>query len=37
MNVKHFTMSLLAVALSVAGATAWAQNVKVAGNDFLER
>lgn len=38
MNVKHFTISLLAVALSVAGAAAaWAQNVKVAGNDFLER
>jgi len=29
MNVKHFTISLLAVALSVAGAAAWAQNVKV--------
>src|SRR5689334_9145878 len=29
MNVKNFTMSLLVFALSVIGAAAWAQNVKI--------
>ena len=29
MNVKHFGMSMLALALSAAGAAAWAQNVKI--------
>ena len=29
MNMKHFGMGLLALALSAAGAAAWAQNVKI--------
>src|SRR5262245_65091667 len=29
MNMKHFGMSILALALSAAGAPVWAQNVKI--------